>query len=510
VLVYNGGMRQWLTLGLAGALMMPCTYAATSVLTADQLQGFNQPTIAPALTAQAEDVLHTVWRYPLSGTKPVRTISQPALGPFVRVASWNMERGAQMERMAMWLNSPGSANLPEARASARLLADADVWLLSEVDMGLGRTQYRNIAKEFGQKLGMHVVFAPEFIELAPFFRESKSDETGRPIDKAKYMGLHGGAILSRYPVVDARVIRLPECYDWFDSERKKLSELEKLRRTASQALFKEDVYTEVRYGSRMALLATLAVPQLNGVGKMTVVSLHLENRCMPLCRQRQMQSLLSQIGHIRHPVVMAGDWNTSGTDVSPTSVKKELRVRLKDPSFWTKQALSWLTPFGLPLNIGLNSFQYVKNLYNPTASSIPLLAVNREEGLFDMLRAYRFADGTMFDFRGDDARSIDGRGGLLANSNQRWLKGFVPTFTFERPLIKGAIGKYKLDWMMVRGFNGMSEDSTVYRFAPHFGRTHRDINTAAKKLWGDRMSDHDPMSLDLPFNEPSAFKSRTK
>ena len=495
-------MHQKWVLGFLCALFATPAWAATSVLTADQLQSFNQPNIPPTLTAKAEEVLHTVWRYPQSTTKPLRTLNQPTLGPILRAGTWNVERGAQLDRLTMWLNSPGSANTPEARESARWLGEADVWLLSEVDMGMGRTQYRNIAKEFGHKLGMHTVFAPEFIELAPFFRESKSDETGKPIDKDKYIGLHGGAVLSRYPIVDAKVIRLPECYDWFNSERKKLSELEKLRRTASQTIFKEDVYTEVRYGSRMALLATLAVPKLNGVGKVTVVSLHLENRCVPLCRQRQMQSLLSQINHIRHPVIMAGDWNTSGTDVSPTSVKKELRNRLKDPQFWTKQALSWLTPFGLPLNIGLTSLQYVKNLYNPTASSIPLIAVNREEGLFDMLRAYRFGDGTMFDFRGDRSRSYDGRPGQLSNSNQRWLKGFVPTFTFERPLIKGAIGKYKLDWMIVKGFNGLSEDSTVYRFAPHFARTHGEINKAAKKLWGDRLSDHDPLSLDLPFNEP--------
>jgi endonuclease/exonuclease/phosphatase family metal-dependent hydrolase len=473
-------------------------------LTAEQLQGFNQTPVSPGLMTKAESTLNTVWRYPLANPKPLIPLKNVALGPIMRVAAWNVERGAEADRIAMWLNSPGSANSPEARESATVLGDADVWLLSEVDMGLGRTNYRNITRELSQKLNMHAVFAPEFIELAPFFRESKSDETGRPIDKTKYQGLHGGAILSRYPIVDTKIIRLPECYDWFNGERKRLSELEKLRRTASEKLFKEDVYTEVRYGSRMALLATLAVPQLNGVGKVTVISAHLENRCVPLCRQKQMQALLSHINTIRHPVIMAGDWNTSGTDVSPTSIKKELRVRLQDPAFWTKQALSWLTPFGLPLNLGLTSIQYVKNLYNPMAISVPLLAPNREEGLFDMLKAYRFADGTTFDFRGEKQRSFNGHPGPLSNTNQRWLKGFVPTFTFERPLIRGAVGRYKLDWMIVRGFNGLTDDSMTYRFSPHFGRTHTELNKAAKSLWGERLSDHDPLSVDLPFNEPSA------
>jgi hypothetical protein len=210
-----------------------------------------------------------------------------------------------------------------------------------------------------------------------------------------------------------------------------------------------------------------------------------------------MDSVLKHLQGVNTPVVMAGDWNTSGTDVSPTSLTKEVRVRLKNPGFWTKQAISWLTPFGLPINLGLTGVQYLNNLYNPTATSIPLLAPNTEQGLFNQLKQFRFNDGYMFDFRGDKANSYGGHPGLLSNSNQRWLKGFVPTFTFERPLIKGAVGRYKLDWILVKAYNSMAEDSLSTRMAPFFGRTHTALNQAAKQQWGEALSDHDPLSVDL-------------
>jgi endonuclease/exonuclease/phosphatase family metal-dependent hydrolase len=468
------------------------------VLTADKLEGFSKTPQPPLLLNQTEQELRTVWQY-AEGPLQVKPLRHPVLGPLMRVSSWNIERGNVLKPIIMWLTHPGSANTPESRAAAEWLSESDVWLFSEVDWGMGRTDYQNITQVLAKQLHMHAVFAPEFIELAPFFRESHSDETHKPIDKSRYLGLHGGAILSHYPIIESHSFRLPECYDWFDGERKKLSELEKLRRTATNKIFDEDIFTEVRYGGRMALLATLEVPALQGIGKVTVVQLHLENRCAPACRQKQMNALLAHIKGIRHPVIMGGDWNTSGTDVSPTSISKELRNRLSEPAFWSKQAISWLVPFGLPINIGLNGFQYVKNLYNPTATNIPLIAPNKEEALFEALKSFRFDDGTTFDFRGDSERSFE-KSGLLSNSNQRWLKGFVPTFSLNRPLFKGAVGRYKLDWIVVKSFNGLSEGSQDYRFAPHFGRTHVEVNKAAKQLWGAPLSDHDPMSIDLPFN----------
>jgi hypothetical protein len=33
-------------------------------------------------------------------------------------------------------------------------------------------------------------------------------------DPARYLGLHGSAILSRYPIQNTRILRFPVCHDW--------------------------------------------------------------------------------------------------------------------------------------------------------------------------------------------------------------------------------------------------------------------------------------------------------
>lgn len=37
-------------------------------------------------------------------------------------------------------------------------------------------------------------------------------------DRSRILGLHGSAVLSRYPIRRPRVKRLPLCYDWYGKE----------------------------------------------------------------------------------------------------------------------------------------------------------------------------------------------------------------------------------------------------------------------------------------------------
>ena len=110
---------------------------------------------------------------------------------------------------------------------------------------------------------------------------------------------------------------------------------------------------------------------------------------------------------------------------------------------------------------------------------------------------FHFRDGGSFDFRGNENRTINGTEGTLANSNQRDTKGFATTYEFERTL--GVLGKMKLDWILVKAYlKDARDDSGTYRFAPHFARTLASVNYAL----ANRLSDHDPISVDLPFGEP--------
>jgi endonuclease/exonuclease/phosphatase family metal-dependent hydrolase len=71
------------------------------------------------------------------------------------------------------------------------------------------------------------------------------------------------------------------------------------------------------------LLVDLDVPEAPGHA-VTVVSTHLENRAKPKIRRQQMEELLKQIHDIAHPVIVAGDLNTSGSDSTPTSIENML------------------------------------------------------------------------------------------------------------------------------------------------------------------------------------------
>jgi hypothetical protein len=135
---------------------------------------------------------------------------------------------------------------------------------------------------------------------------------------------------------------------------------------------------------------------------------------------------------------------------------------------------------------------------DPTVRHIPLLAPNSERKFFTTLENFRFADGGAFDFRGDSSRSVDEKSKTLSNSNERGSKGFVTTYRVNRPI--KFVGKYKLDWIFVKpaDLKKPTARNDSYRFAPHFGRTLTHINEVVE----DRISDHRPILVDLPLNEP--------
>ena len=81
--------------------------------------------------------------------------------------------------------------------------------------------------------------------------------------------------------------------------------------------------------------------------------------------------------------------------------------------------------------------------------------------------------------------------------------GFATTYEFERAI--GMVGKMKLDWIFVKAYlTNPGDEDGPYRFAPHFARTLASVNYALAA----RLSDHDPISVDLPFEEPAPLRSK--
>ncbi len=430
-------------------------------------------------------------------------------GRVLRVAEWNIDSGGKYEEIRAVLSgalprSTTPAATPEyaakAGAQVRELGLADVIVTSESDIGMPRSGYRDVAGELARDLHMNVAFGVEFVEIDPRTMGLEEPE-GTPeqlaewrrthvVDRTRYRGLTGNAILSRYPILSAHILRLPQCYDWYGQEKQNTAMLENSRRWTSARIFDERISRQVRRGGRVALVAELAVPE-SPTGVLTVVSAHLEDRARPACRVRQMEYLLASLRNVRGPLVLAGDFNTSGTDLTPTSVRRQVVGRGTSAKFWLGMGLFTYTPLGVA-RLGLWPMNYLKNLHDPSYVNIPVLLPNRERGFFAMTGGFRFSDGGRFDFSGPIAETRNGNGGKLASSNQRVWKGFAPTFAMPRNF-NYLIGVSRLDWFFVKPDAGAAQQHRSCCLSPHRPLVMNELNEAAP----GRISDHAPMIVDL-------------
>lgn len=454
------------------------------------------------------------------GDSPHRP-SDDELGPLLRVVSWNVERGLELDGIVTLFSDIGdflelrdpdaleAEEYGEVAREAHLLQTADIVVLQEVDWGLKRSGYRAVPEELGRRLGMNWTFGIQFLEVDPFqlgtetFEGMEGDAADRAelaeriaVEPDRYRGLHGSAVLSRYPIESVRLIRLEhQGYDWYTEEKEGPSFFEGLRREAVEQAFLTTIGRQIRVGGRILLLVDLVVPGAGPDDRVTVAAAHLEDRTTPEGRQLQLDEMLSHIGPIARPVILAGDMNTSGKDGTPTDWRRELTKRVGDGEFWATTVLKHASGLGIFATLADVGTGFVRTHTDPTVEDIPLIAENDAEAFFEALEQFRFDDGYAFDFRGDASRSHDGHEGTLANSNERDTRGFVATFEVERPL--GPVGKMKLDWMFVKAYARSPRDTAEsYRFAPHRGRT---LDVVVKSVPG-RLSDHSPIVVDLPFD----------
>lgn len=450
------------------------------------------------------------------------------LGASLRVVMWNIERGFALDHFKLLFTDTNAFLKSQGQSGERIrvnrlleqldvMQTADVVVLNEVDWGMKRSGYRAVVRELGEALNMNWAYGVEFVEVDPIslgteqFEEMEDEQERKQlvadlqVDKERLEALHGTAILSRYPIAEARLRPFEkQGYDWFKGEQERVSRIETGKRGVASAVFLEKVSREVRRGGRTCLIVTLDVPDLPE-GKLTVVAPHLENRAGPKARRDQMEELLNELKETRNPIVMAGDLNTTLGDTSPTDIKREIYRRVGSSEFWITTGVKYATGIGLMYDVVKGSVNFIKNQNDPTATHIPLVGPNPEAALFQLLESFRFADGTVFDFRGNKGRTVNRTEGTLANSNQRERKGFAPTYQVNRTI--GPAGKLKLDWILVKPYvENPRSTSEPYRFAPHFALTMRELNYCFR----ERLSDHDPISVDLPLQEPDEVDRKTK
>lgn len=497
------------------------------------------------LPAPLRDKLRTLLTTPFvrnsasdAGMMPLKP-SDPQTGKMLRVVQWNIERGLEFDAVRFAFTDPkqfnalmedkGSKASEEDRAKIReqiaILQQADLLVLNEVDWGVNRTLFRNVADELASALNMNYAYGVEFVEVDPItmgldqqvvvheVEEAYADphddraamlehvrEVMKP-DPERYKGMHGTAILSRYKLENVKLMPfLIQGHDWYKDEKKRSAAV-KAEGKVSAALFKEQLVRQVRRGGRMMLMADIADPDLPG-GRVTVVATHLEDVTSPENRRKQLHEMLDKIEQIDHPVIIAGDMNTSTHTGVPISVTRALKQRFGSGKWWAEEgatnAIKLATPLGWAYDLTLGVVGFARKVDDPTGTSIPLLGDNPEAKFFSTLEKFRFDDGSAFDFRGDAEHSANGRGGRLANSNERSAKGFEPTEELSRRF--GPIGQYKLDWIFVRPAHFDKPDRHDFSaFSAYHGRTLHAINHAIP----DRISDHNPITVDLPLSDPN-------
>jgi endonuclease/exonuclease/phosphatase family metal-dependent hydrolase len=191
---------------------------------------------------------------------PSAVAAPAAIPDRLDVVSWNIERGVRFEGVLDTLRK----------------LNADVLLLQEVDRFCDRSGGRDVAGDLAAALGMSWVAAGEYHEIG-------EGTKGR-------VGLHGQAILSRYPITDAGVLVF-----------------------ADQARLRWRLNPfQPRRGGRMALKAR--------TGGMLVYSAHLESGGNDELRRHQLDELVRDQQREARPderIVIAGDFNNPPLARSP-------------------------------------------------------------------------------------------------------------------------------------------------------------------------------------------------
>ncbi|KAA3606947.1 MAG: hypothetical protein D8M57_17175 [Candidatus Scalindua sp. AMX11] len=471
-----------------------------------------------------EDKVYRFFRTPIIDNRPYYRGIRPhrpvhdRIGPLLRVASWNIEKSIHMRDAIAVFSSEDelraridvdkikdAQQLKTILNQRQKLATADIIVLQEMEIGIKRSGYLNAAGELAEALQMNYAYAPQYLEIDPvqlglkkvYLEDGEVDEEATKYfsqNEDQYKGVFGSAVLSRYPIKSVTVIPLRnQGYDWYAGEKEKATYLEKTRRLGSKLVFLNEITREIKTGGRHFFRVDLDVPDIPG-NTVTIINIHLEIKCLPKAREQQIAEILHYIQDIDHPVIMIGDFNSAPVDLSPTSIPRAAKRQLKRPSTWFS-----LTPYGFAIKTSSGILNFTKNLNNPLATSMPIIAPNPVKSMFDRIENFRFDDGGAFDFRGDTERTVNGKKGKLANSNQRDIKAFKTTYSVVRPLIM-VIGKYRLDWVFVKSnlTDPLNSDGP-YRLSPHYGETLTELNNNLS----EKISDHDPNVVDIPFLEPS-------
>jgi endonuclease/exonuclease/phosphatase family metal-dependent hydrolase len=213
----------------------------------------------------------------------------------LKCVQWNIERAYKLDAIIQLL----------------LSLDAEIICLQELDIGCERSSLRDSFAEITRALKMFGVFGCEFEEIKSKLRSRKTQGGG----------VHGNAILSRFPLSNCKLIAHTMAFDW---EKKG----HKLR--------------EPRNGRRYAVAADVTINDLT----LRVYSLHLELYCGIRARVTQYKDVLEDSLNSPHEhQLIFGDFNTMAHGVArlfPSYCSDSLRYGsfgMSEADWWYRHVL---------------------------------------------------------------------------------------------------------------------------------------------------------------------------
>tara|TARA_Y100000588_G_scaffold377151_1_gene455841 strand:+ start:10543 stop:11724 length:1182 start_codon:yes stop_codon:yes gene_type:complete len=299
-----------------------------------------------------------------------------------RFVGWNLERGIQFDdQLATLRDHP-------------YLSKADVFLLTETDVGMARSNNRSVAQELALALGMYYAFVPCYLNL------SKGAGIERESGGLNELGLHGNAILSRYPMRNVRHVCLRNGKDKMAGREKRL-------------------------GRQTAIVADIDFPNFT----VAAVAVHLDAQSSQKHRRDQMQDVLDCLD--TGPTIIGGDWNTT--------------------TYNSSRALNAILGFWLRVFMGVDNV--IKNHYLRPYQYF-------EKELFELIKARGF-DYSECNRLGERTTSYDVEDAKTNKNLREWVPAWC--FTFIRWALRNHNGKcpLKIDWFASRGL--CCEDPEIIR-----------------------------------------------
>lgn len=183
----------------------------------------------------------------------------------VSAAAWNIERGSYLD------------GIIDKLETHKDLKDKDLYLLTELDYGMARSDNHFVAQQIAKKLKLNYAFAPVYIAL------QKGSGVESDVEGENKQSIHGLAMFSKYPLTNLCSVPLPNGKDKMEGKEKRL-------------------------GYLRALIADVEHP----LGTFRAVTVHLDVHCSRRHRRKQVELVLRHLETLpRLPTIFGGDFNTT-------------------------------------------------------------------------------------------------------------------------------------------------------------------------------------------------------